>query len=106
MNDRKAEPITRRRNHSYALRYGWRWVWDYVRWRRPAAALRTIYWTLIRGWDGEACQFCGRPYLLWRAPDDLWLDLIGSPHGLCCLTCFDDRARQRGVWLQWRPEAS
>lgn len=89
-----------RSNYRYAWRYGWSWV---VTSRTLLTALRCFYWTYVRGWDGEACWFCGRPYMLWHSPDDLWTEFSGNS-GLCCPSCFDKRARERGVWLRWRPE--
>jgi hypothetical protein len=93
-------PIVRGTNYPYTLRYGWRWV---VTSRTLLTALRCFYWAIIRGHDGETCWFCGRPYPLWWAPDDLWAEFSGNS-GLCCPSCFDARAKKRGVWLRWRPE--
>jgi hypothetical protein len=61
-----------RHNYRYTLKWGWGWIAYYLRHRRFVAALRQVYWALIRGYDGEACQQCGRVYVLWRASDDLW----------------------------------
>ena len=92
-------------NYAYTWRWGWKWVWFYIRWRpNPAAVVRQIYWTFVRGYQGEACQFCGRPYVLWGAPDALWIEVMGSPGGLSCPSCFDRRADKRGVCLYWTPE--
>lgn len=91
-------------DHRYAWRYGWRWILSYVRQGKIQPAVRQCYWVLIRGHIGEACNFCGRPYMVWWAPNDLWERFAGDA-GLCCPNCFDRRARRAGVILKWRPEA-
>jgi len=90
-------------NYAYTWRHGWNWIASYVRAGHVVAVLRQIYWVLIRGDDGEACWFCGRPYMLWYAPDDLWAEFSGNS-GLCCPSCFDKRAERAGVALHWKPE--
>ncbi len=91
---------------AYARRNGWRWVLWYFQQRRFLAGARQAWWAYVRGHDGECCEFCGQPYPLWHAPDDLWGDLMGGPGGLCCIRCFDWLARRRGLWLRWRPEVA
>lgn len=91
--------------YRYTLRYGWKWIWEDLRWRHaPVVALRTFYWAILRGHDGETCQFCGRRYVLWHAPNSLWREIMGSSAGLSCPNCFDRRCERRGVWLHWQPE--
>jgi hypothetical protein len=46
---------------------------------------------------GERCQDCGRAFPLWRAPDDLYSDVYGSPHGILCPGCFSRRATAKGM---------
>ena len=58
-------------SRAYAFRHGWRWAGWYLRERRPAAAIRTLFDAYVRGHSGETCQECGRPYLFWHATDDL-----------------------------------
>ena len=98
-------------DYAYAWRNGPRWAWEYLRWRHsPIGFLRTLWYTLVLGHIGEACQECGRPYLLWWAENTLY-DAVtglgargGSSPGLFCLECFDRKARQNGISLKWKPE--
>ena len=92
-----------RNDHAYTWRYGWSWIASYLQAGHVFAAMRQVYWALVRGYDGEACWFCGRPYMLWSAPDDLWAEFSGNS-GLCCPACFDKRAERAGVALHWKPE--
>jgi hypothetical protein len=95
----------------YAWTAGPRWVWWYAKRGKIVAAIRTIYWTLIRGNICEACQECGNPYPHWHADDALYERVTGrgryangeSAPGLFCLHCFDRKAEQRGITLQWNP---
>ena len=91
------------RNYHYTWRHGWRWIWSYFRYGHFRAGLRQVWWVLIRGYDGEGCWFCGNPYELWHAPDDLWERFSGNS-GLCCPRCFDALASAEGVCLRWHPE--
>jgi hypothetical protein len=98
-------------DYRYAWRNGPRWALWYVRNRRLIAAARALWWALVRGYIGEGCQECGRPYLLWHARDDLYGEVTGrwpspggeSGGGLFCLACFDRLARAKGIDLQWQP---
>ena len=108
-------------DYGYAWRNGPRWALWYLRRRRPVAALRTLWWALVRGHIGETCQECGRRYLLWHADDDLYGAVTGrwpsppaiswtgewcseSATGLFCLVCFDRMACDKGIVLRWKPE--
>jgi hypothetical protein len=79
--------------------------------RRPLAFLRT-FWRWLHRDNGETCQHCGRPYILWHADDDLYGRVTGRwpyPDGECasglfCPACFDRMAEARGISLRWRPE--
>lgn len=54
--------------------------------------------------EGELCQRCRRQYVLvWDAPDDLWATVSGHPqgNGLLCPDCFDELAREGGIFLHW-----
>jgi hypothetical protein len=90
-------------------RYAWRntvphWLGYYWRHHRWVAGLRMLYWSMVRGYISEHCQFCGRPYLTWRAPDALWRELVSpTGGGLSCPVCFDRLAEQHGYTLAWRP---
>ena len=57
-------------DYRYAWRYGPRWALWYVRHGKPLAALRNLWASMVHGYIGEACQDCGRSYLLWHATDD------------------------------------
>lgn len=46
---------------------------------------------------GERCQDCGREYVLWYAPDDLYTEVHGSDFGLLCPACFSAQADARGL---------
>jgi len=56
-------------------------------------------------WEGETCNDCGGRYehTIWTAPDTLWHQLVGKPGGTLCPPCFDDRAKQAGIFLRWTP---
>lgn len=61
---------------------------------------------------GERCQDCGREYVLWHAPDDLYAEVHGSGFGLLCPGCFSRQADAKGItvcfaaerWPWWGPE--
>lgn len=99
-------------NYAYAWRNGWRWALCYLQRGLITASVRTIWFSLVRGHMGEACQECGRPYLFWRSPDDVYESVTGtgrsldgqSAPGLYCPDCFDKKARRKGIVLQWKPE--
>jgi hypothetical protein len=52
---------------------------------------------------GEVCQDCGRRYPLWHADRDtrLWERVIGHGGGLLCPSCFDRRATEAGVSVEF-----
>ncbi len=97
-------------SYRYAWANGWRWASWYLP-RRLRAALRVLWSAYVRGYIGEACQECGRTYLLWHADDDLYGDVTGrwpypdgeAASGLFCLDCFDRMAERRGIGLRWVP---
>jgi len=108
-------------DYAYAWKNGPRWAFEFLRYRKGRGIsygmavlgfLRTLWLTLVCGHICEACQECGRAYLLWWAPDDLYATVTGlekrggsySP-GLFCLDCFDRKARRKGIHLRWKPEA-
>jgi hypothetical protein len=64
--------------------------------------------TLIPGVDGtgriwlyERCrsQICkGRRVVVgFNVSDDIWEHVVGDPHTVLCLTCFDEMAQDKGV---------
>jgi hypothetical protein len=99
-------------HRAYAAWNGWRWAGWYVRHRQWAASLRQLWSAYVLGNDGEACQLCGRDYLLWHAGDDLYGRVTDRwPHsdgevasGLFCLACFTQLAEQRSITLIWLPQ--
>jgi hypothetical protein len=53
------------------------------------------------GWDGETCQQCNAAYReVWWAPDDVWNEVSGD-YNLLCPGCFDQLAREKGIYLHW-----
>lgn len=74
-------------------------------WRSRRAALRGLWWWLVRRYACELCQDCGRPVgheigdTYWRADDALWLRVHGSPAGSVCTRCFVERADALGVFV-------
>jgi len=108
-------------DYAYAWKNGPRWAWEFLYYRKGRSIslgasfigfLRTLWLTLACGHISETCQECGKPYLLWWAPDDLYATVTGlekrggsySP-GLFCLDCFDRKAVRKGMLLRWKPEA-
>lgn len=75
----------------------------YVRQRRWPGLVRALWHTIAFGYYGELCQVCGRPYVLWSAPDDIYAVVIGSHAGLYCPNCFDRAAGKADIELQWIP---
>jgi hypothetical protein len=81
---------------------------------RGATLLRAAYWVLVRHWDAEICQDCGRPVReVWWCHDDLlWEKVTGRPKpagsreaagGVFCIRCFDAAARTVCGWVEWAP---
>jgi len=99
-------------DYLYAWRNGPRWALRYLRRGRVVAALRQLWWRLVRGYIGEGCRDCGRPYLLWHARDDLYGRVTGfwpypdgeAGGGPFCPACFTDRAEALGIMVIWQPE--
>lgn len=75
--------------------------------------LRALYWHIVRGWESEVCQQCGRPVrVVWWCHDDrLWELVTGhikpsgkeAAAGIWCPSCFDEAARDRAGWVEWAP---
>lgn len=86
-------------------RYEWR---ARHAWGSRRAGLRGLWWWLVRRYAGELCEDCGRPVgrwignTFWRAPDELWERVVGSPDGTVCPRHFTERADAAGVALHWR----
>lgn len=73
--------------------------------RSVTAVARCMWLSLVRFYDGETCNKCGRSYgeFIWWSPDPLWLALIGRYGDLRCPRCFDRQARAEGFRLTWMP---
>ena len=58
-----------------------------------------IFHPLFEG--GERCQDCGRDYVLWHAPTDLYERVHGSTAGLLCPKCFSRQADEAGIPVEF-----
>lgn len=86
-----------------------RWSWARSMKRRPRTP---IGWLRLAWHDfvvhglldcgGERCQDCGRDYVLWRAPDDLYEQVHGTAAGLLCPMCFDHQALKQGISVEFQ----
>ncbi len=79
-------------------------AWYYLRHGRILAMFRTLWIQVVQHDNGETCQVCGRDYVLWRASDEMYREVVGHLHGLYCPWCFDRRARANGLILDWQPQ--
>lgn len=77
--------------------------WSVRTGRNPAsfAALLRLWWAdfvlhPLFG-IGERCQDCGRGFVLWRAPDELYTVVYGSLRGILCPACFSRRGAAKGI---------
>ncbi len=52
----------------------------------------------------DFCQECGRPNIVWFAPNELWNKIVGSSDGILCPTCFAKRAEKITGKIVWRFE--
>lgn len=79
------------------------------------AALRSLYWMLVRRYKTELCQHCGRPVrVVFHTPDEIWKIATGlDPHpdgesagGILCIPCVDELAESTitGGYLAWTCE--
>lgn len=87
-----------------------RYEWSARRaWRSRRAALRGLWWWLVRRYACELCERCGRRVgmelgdTFWRAPDDLWMRVQGSEAGTLCAACFTADAEAKGIHVYWMP---
>lgn len=78
------------------------------------AAMRALYWYVIRNYETEVCTECGRPVgVVWWCHDDfLWEKVTGntkptgsreSASGTLCISCFDVAAKRVCPWIEWAP---
>ena len=51
----------------------------------------------------ETCMDCLKPVeVVWHAPEDLWLQVIGEKDGTTlCVNCFDKRLLEKGIYKRW-----
>jgi len=81
------------------------------RFKSRAAMLRGLYWWIIRLWETELCQHCGRPVrIVYHAPDAIWEAATGKARhpsgeaasGILCPACLSDLAKEAGLpFLRW-----
>jgi ribosomal protein L34E len=108
------------------LNYGGSTGWlesEHERWSRPrfiwaayvlgrrfpggrVARLRALWHVVVRRYDAEICDDCGRPVgrgirSWWHAPDDLWMHINGGYAGVLCPACFTERCDAQGIWIHW-----
>lgn len=75
------------------------------------AQVRALYWMLIRRYETELCQQCGRPVrVVFHTPDHIWEAATGrarqpsgeAASGILCPPCVDDLAEPKlGTYLRW-----
>lgn len=52
----------------------------------------------------EFCHECGvKQPLVWTAPNDLWIRIVGHAGGVLCPKCFDKKCAERGMFVRWIP---
>ena len=56
--------------------------------------------------QNEVCKECGRSYLLWIAPSELFEAVNGSRVGCLCLDCFTIKAAAKDINIIWVPHVS
>lgn len=84
-----------------------RFRWALRQHRRPRglAGLLRLWWAdfvihpLFEG--RERCQDCGRGYVQWHAPPDLYEEVHGSLYGLLCPACFARQGQDRGIAVEF-----
>ena len=74
-----------------------------IPWRRWPVFL----WNALT-YEAEICFDCGRKNIgrsgtYWLADDELWLEVMGSPHGVICPGCFTRRSNAAGIPIHWKP---
>jgi hypothetical protein len=75
------------------------------------ASVRALYWMLIRRYETELCQHCGRPVaIVYHAPDAIWETVTGHARhpsgeaapGILCPRCLSTLAKANGLpFLRW-----
>ena len=60
---------------------------------------------LCEEYFAEHCQNCGKAYdYVYWVPNELWNGIVGSEAGILCITCFDNKCRENGIYLRWSCE--
>lgn len=80
------------------------------------AALRSLYWMLVRRYKTELCQHCGRPVrVVFHAPDYIWELATGCARhpdghaapGILCPPCVDELVGPKvDGYLTWTCEVT
>jgi hypothetical protein len=84
-----------RRHRTYArAQFGWR------------AQVRRWWWIIVRRYECEICNHCGRPVgeangSYWLATDGLWARVEGKVTGVSCMRCFAEHAVEAGTHVWW-----
>lgn len=75
------------------------------------AAWRGLYWLLVRRYETELCQHCGRPVaIVYHAPDTIWQAATGrarppggeAASGTLCPVCLGALCEAAGLpFLRW-----
>lgn len=88
---------------------GIHWVFMRKIWHKDAkksAKLRALL-LVLKGYESEICTICGRAVeVVWWCEDNLlWEELTDYKNGggVLCVRCFDDRASNKGIVLNWNP---
>jgi hypothetical protein len=89
----------------------WRWAFQdkqfypSARWYARLQAL----WIILWGHETEICAYCGGGVdAVWWCPDnELWKQLTGEQEGggVSCMRCFERRAREANIFLEWTATA-
>ena len=75
-------------------------------WLIRRAVKRLVIWVGLGSYLHEYCKVCGRRQpLVWQAPNDPGLSVIGRERGVLCPECFSRRAAAMGYWLMWSPDS-
>jgi hypothetical protein len=51
--------------------------------------------------DARPCMDCGKPNLVWFAPNNIWNQVFPDRVGLVCPNCFIERAERSGLKHAW-----
>ena len=72
------------------------YIWNVLRWIN-----RRVLKTYPAIEDCARCNDCGRNVHDYHVPDDVWLQVIGTPLGVWCYDCFCDRAEKKGIYFRF-----